>query len=144
MTYIEPIELEHWSPNLEKPGYLKYDGQPTIRKVVDELNRRLFEALEGETLELFKGDRGFSAWNLTEDGRDQEMLWPRARWIACFAVEGGSEAEWVHIEAIAIQEGEMIRQTDRRQLLAVFKVWNGINGALTLAAAATRCFYGNH
>lgn len=38
---MNTIELEHWGPDPEKPGRLKYAGQPTAMEIFEELKQRL-------------------------------------------------------------------------------------------------------
>lgn len=135
---MEAIETAIYIPHPDRPGFLKCEGARGVRDVIEELNQRLYLVLADDTGEEFRGENGFSAWPIYP--REDNPPWPEARWIACFAVEGGSEAHWVHIEATAlVMEGR--GQTDQRQLMGTFKTFGGLERALEIAAISARCFY---
>jgi hypothetical protein len=105
-----PIDLEHPRP---------------IRDVIRDLNARLKSEIEQS------GEDGFG-WPYYLDP-DQQIM-PRAwRWIACYAVKGGSEGYWVHIDLI-------MADGDIRQNIGLTKVWSW-TAALALSNAATRILH---
>ena len=99
-------------------------GRP-FRDLVQDLNARL------KTEIAQSGEDGFG-WAHYLPIVQQVM--PKSRtWIACYAVKGGSEGYWVHIDLI-------LRDDDRRQNVAMSKVWSW-DAALALSNAATRILH---
>ena len=99
-------------------------GRP-FRDLVQDLNARLKAEIAQS------GEDGFS-WVHYLPMAHQVM--PKAwSWIACYAVKGGSEGYWVHIDLI-------LRDDDRRQNIAMSKVWSW-EAAFNLANAATRILH---
>jgi len=95
MDTPKTITLQYWEPNPDKPGYLRHVGNPTYREVY----RELYKALENEGLidEYFSNqyDTGMSP------GKDKsDTPIPNFRWVACWAVVGGSEGHYIHVELV--------------------------------------------
>ncbi len=84
------IELEVWKPNPDKPGYLKLERRRTNGEVFDDLKAALTKA-------GMMPDEYFSCL-------DRGGVIPRYRWITCYAVTGGSEGHYSHIEVIGRPE----------------------------------------
>jgi hypothetical protein len=80
------VETTVWVPNPDKPGYLLPHRRKTIREVCDELRAITGECPEGCT-------EGFSVPSWTK-GDDE---WPQGQTVV-YAVTGGSEGHWVHVE----------------------------------------------
>lgn len=132
------IELQHYKPHPDKPGYLTFDHNTTIRDVYRQCDAALTEAgLIGE-MEYFDIFAGYQR---------AKADWPASRWVACFPVEGGSEGHYVHVEAIGLFDRQQLKkglwhQTDERELLLVGKTFMGLEHAIQIANVLTRAFYG--
>lgn len=128
----EPIEIDVWEPNPEKPGYLRFVRKKTVQEVYDELKARL----EAEKLvpdEYFN----ISSEYRYSDEKPKETPMPTDYWrIISFAVKGGSEGYYIHVGLIlggkkyqdlflgkTLQEGE-----------------DGLNYATQIANVCTRAF----
>lgn len=126
----EPIEIEVWEPNPDKPGYLRFVRMKTLQEVFDELEARL-EAdglLPDEYFsispdyELMKGNQG--------KGYDEIEI-PERYWrVVCFAVKGTSEGYYVHVGVILVG--------GQYQNLFLGKTFQGLDYALKVANACTR------
>jgi len=121
------IQLETWAPDPERPGYLKFESTPSYRDVF----RQLAAALESEELideyfspaiELETGDRDHPH---TDGGRLDAHLPRHIRWVACWAVTGGSEGHYIHVEfLVAAPDGHTQRQCRFSSILAVAsRIW---------------------
>jgi len=101
------IQLETWGPDPERPGYLKFERTPSYRDVF----RQLAAALETEGLidEYFAPaielETGNAEHPHTCGGRLDEHLPRHIRWVACWAVTGGSEGDYIHVEFVVIAPG---------------------------------------
>ena len=107
-------------------GKLPIDLDPgrTFRDVIENLNARLKPEIERS------GEDGFGwAHHLPIEQQVMPQSW---KWIACYAVKGGSEGYWVHID--------LIHRDDQRQNIAMTKVWSW-KTALALCNAATRILH---
>lgn len=84
----------------------------------------VFEELNCQMRELFD-ESGFSntlAWETPN------ALWPlKYRWIAVYAVTGGSEGHYIHIDVIA---------DDKRTMIGLCKTFQGWDHACQIAAIA--------
>lgn len=96
----------------------------TFRDVISDLNTRLQIEIEQS------GEDGFG-WNHYLPAAQQVMP-QRWRWLACYAVKGGSEGYWVHLDLILVD--------DRRINIGMTKVWSWA-AALALSNAATRILH---
>jgi len=122
----EPIDIEVWEPNPEKPGYLRFVRMKTVQEVFDELEARL------KTDKLLP-DEYFTI--SPEYDRCPEMETPKDWWrIACFAVKGVNEGHYVHIG--------IIRAGGEYRDLFLGKTFQGLDYALKVAGACTRYFEG--
>jgi hypothetical protein len=134
MATPTPIQLEHWSPDPEKPGYLKFAGTPTYREVFD----RLRAALDAEELidEYFEP----ATW-LEKDSEDLrnaafEQPMPRVRFVQCYAVTGGSEGHYVHVDFLTEPigaDGFVAGRGRKRVSFALGKTFLGWDHAWTIA-----------
>ena len=97
----------------------------SFRDVILDLNTRLKNEITQS------GEDGFG-WPHYLSPEEQVMP-KRWTWIACYAVKGGSEGYWVHIDLI-------LADRQHRQNLGMTKVWSW-HAALTLANAATRILH---
>jgi hypothetical protein len=68
-------------------------------KTIGEVYRAVYAELKQQR---FLPDEGFHLW----DRKDEDAPFPlNARWIAAYAVTGGSEGHWVHVGAVFQPEG---------------------------------------
>ena len=68
-------------------------------KTIGEVYRAVHAELKRQR---YLPDEGFSLW----DRRDKDAPFPlNARWVAAYAVTGGSEGHWVHVGAVFQPEG---------------------------------------
>lgn len=73
----------------------------------------------------------FSSFRYNERG--SAGFSPHYHWIACFAVEGGSEGHYIHVEEI---DGD-----GHRHLVILGKTFLGLDVALEIANKLTKIFY---
>lgn len=107
-----------------------WDDQPrSYADVIRELNVRLKDLIAdiGE-------DFSCAAW-----GKEKEAMPKSWRWISCYAVRGGSEGYYVHVDLIFSPEGS--EQDGRRQMIGLCKCWSW-DDAFRMANAATRVLHG--
>ncbi|MEA1050511.1 hypothetical protein U5801_11915 [Lamprobacter modestohalophilus] len=127
------IDLELYKPHPEKPGYLAFDRCATVEEVKAQCDEALNKAGLLEELDYF------SIASLDARG---DKPWPRARWVACFPVVGGSEGHYIHVEAIALMGDPGQTQTGERQLVLIGKTFLGLEHALAVSGTLTRAFHG--
>ena len=60
-------------------------------------------------------------------------IFPKYRWVGCFAIEGGNEGHYIHVETIDVE--------GIRALLYVGKTFEGLDHALKLSNMLTKAFY---
>ncbi|PLS19067.1 hypothetical protein CVD28_01285 [Bacillus sp. M6-12] len=123
MGKFKQIETEIWVANLEKPGYLKMERKKTVQEVFDELVTVLKEQEVYGEMDYFQ----------ISVGNDKKGDFPVFRWIACFAVEGGSEGHYIHIEVIT--------PTGETETIFLGKTFLGIEHALKVSNICTQSFY---
>lgn len=123
---MKQIEIEIYRPHPEKPGYLKLERNKTIVEVYDELVPILKEQGVYDELDYFTIS---GSWQ-------DEREFPNYRWIACFAVEGGNEGHYIHVEAISNADGEF-----QREIVFLGKTFCGLDYALKVANVCTKSFY---
>lgn len=101
----------------------------TVQDVLTDLNAAL--AAQG----LEPDEYGFSDITRLVSHDRKSAPWPaRYRWIAVFAVTGGSEGYYVHIDAIVSHDGG---RREERTPLGLAKTFSGMEHALKIASAAT-------
>jgi hypothetical protein len=96
----QPIEVEVWEPNPDKPGYLRFVRMKSVQEVYDELKARL------KADDLLPDDY----FQISSDFRYSDEYWgkklneipmPQHYWrIIAFAVKGASEGHYIHIGVI--------------------------------------------
>ena len=148
----EPIEVDIWTPITEEEdpekagqGLLKFRGTRPIRPIIEELNARL------KADDLATDEYGFTpsaevkyctCENNVASGRAHDHAWPSpfadaegwaARWIACYAVTGGSEGWYIHIDVIQQNRGDVPNRAIR---IALAKHFGGMAEAYAIAARA--------
>ena len=117
--YIPPIEIVIWEPVPDKPGYVRKAGMRTIGEIFKELSQRLKEN------NLWPDEY----FQVTTDW-DYDIPFPEFHWISCFAVTGGSEGHYIHIEII---------NDDRRKLIYLGKtLFQGMDFAYDVARACAK------
>ena len=114
----ETIDPEVWicDPEPSREGFLKRTRRKSIGEVYDQVLAITGQEPEG-------ADEGLSLF----PGVDRDQPWPEGR-IACFAVTGSNEGDYVHVE--------VIRNSDRvrhAELLFLGKTFSGPDSAWTLA-----------
>lgn len=82
------IETQVWTPDPDRPGYLKHTSTRTVREVADQIR-----AIVGESPE------GCNEYFSARFGPDPDRLWPEGRTIA-YPVTGGSEGWYIHVDVI--------------------------------------------
>lgn len=86
MSVPVTVQTQVWTPNPERPGYLRLERTRTVREVYDDLR-----AIVGEY--PYGGEEYFSVSPITAG----LLPWPEGR-IVVFAVNGSSEGDYVHVE----------------------------------------------
>ncbi len=119
MTTPVPTCTDHPIP--DKPGYVTERARP-VAEVIGELNAQLAPLFdEGRFSDV-------TAW--TKAPSDPAPMWPlRWAWIACYAVTGGSEGHYIHIDVIT-------RETRVAVAMGLCKTFQGYAHACAIAAAA--------
>ena len=94
---MKTIDLELWEPDPEKPGIMKYVGQPVAKEVFEELRSRLEAA-------GMMPDEYFLLNLLWEDGR----IIPKGAFLFCSTDYGESEGIYVDVYLKWFQEGHPV------------------------------------
>ena len=117
-----PIALCIDEPIPEKPGYVR-ELPRRVSEILGELNARL----DAEGMRPEEYGFGLSASREIENGGE----WPlHYAWVACYAVTGGSEGHYIHIDVIT--------RDDTRRLITLGKTFEGMDRALAIANACAR------
>lgn len=99
-----------------------------------ETNEKTIAQVFDELVDILKKDGIYKDIEyfvyINKEGKE---LFPRFRWVACYAVEGGNEGHYVHVDVIDIE--------GKRDLLYVGKTFDGIEHALKLSNVLTKAFY---
>jgi hypothetical protein len=136
---IEPIDIEVWVPNPDKPGYLQLGRTKTIYEVEAELKARLKADGYWEYLDYF------DICAALNEKETKAQTWPKHRWIACYVVTGGSEGYYVHVDIVYGGQDVIIDQYGKnkdvwcRRLIFLGKLLSDHNMAWEIAKAC-----GNH
>lgn len=118
---IKVIETDIWEADPEKKGYLRLVRLRTIEEVYREVVQFLKEQFLHDRLEHF------SIIN------DEVKEFPKWRWVACYAVTGGSEGHYIHVDAIT-NDGKTVQ-------IFLGKTFLGMNFALEVSNALTKVFW---
>jgi hypothetical protein len=112
--------------DVDEEGYIKNERGRPVKDIIAELNEAMSK-LEWPAEEPFGGKHeGFGYW---WDSTIDRPMWPHQwNWIACFAVTGGSEGHYVHIE--------VIHHGGQRQLVSTHKTFGGRARAQLIASRA--------
>ncbi|MHB1134265.1 MAG: hypothetical protein ACYC4L_17995 [Chloroflexota bacterium] len=96
----EPIELFVYVPDPEQPGYSKLSHTKTIGEVLGILNARI------RASDFPVDEYGFDPWQCNANILNER--WPEQyAWVACYAVTGGSEGHYIHVDLLHVgKEGE--------------------------------------
>lgn len=120
-TPIKVIETDVWEADPEKKGYLKFVRLKSIDEVYKEATQFLKEQFLYDRLDYF---------NKTNDKIKE---FPKWRWIACYAVVGGSEGHYIHVDALTT-EGKNVQ-------IFLGKTFSGMDFALEVSNALTKVFW---
>lgn len=98
----EPVVCVLDEPVPDKPGYIRQAAGRTLGEIHHDVTESLGEMVD----EYFSGPRD---WRSEELGPSDQ--WPEnVRWVACYAVTGGSEGWYIHIDLI--RELDLPPETD--------------------------------
>jgi len=120
---ISVIETDIYVSNLENLGFLKKERDKTIEEVYLETVNFLKEQGLFDELDYFT----------IENALKTETPFPRWRWIACYAVVGGNEGHYIHVDAIT-SEGKHI-------MIFTGKTFSGMDFALKVSNLLTKAFW---
>ena len=124
---IVVIETEIYEPNPEKPGWLREVRKKTLGEVYNETCQFLKERDIWDNLDYFHLDRDYS------DKEYSKKPFPAWKWIACYAVVGGSEGHYIHVDIITTN-GE-------QKPLFLGKTFLGMEYALHVSNMLTKVFW---
>ncbi|MCA1064735.1 hypothetical protein QTG56_24300 (plasmid) [Rossellomorea sp. AcN35-11] len=119
---MKQIETEVWVPNPENSPFMMTERVKTYKEVYQELSEVLKKEGVYDELDYFS--------NMMR--REDSEFSTTYRWIACFAVEGGNEGHYIHIETIS--EGG-------NELIYLGKTFMGLEHALKVSNICTQAFY---
>lgn len=125
-----PIEIEKYEPHPEKKGYLIYTGNISIKEVYKQLKERL----EKDGL---LPDEYFSI-SCSYDYKEDAPFPDNYRWIACYAVTGGSEGHYIHVDILAPLELSPIKTIRESKLIYLGKTFQGFDFAARVAVACAK------
>lgn len=116
-------------------SYRHPDGAETIDttdKTIEAVEKDLQRILKGMDLLGGESEPHYSNWRDRADPWGKTRLFPQSyRWISCYAVTGGSEGHWVHVDVI----GGSDEDPDRRELIFLAKTFMGWEHACKIAQA---------
>lgn len=115
---MEPIEIEVYEPVPERPGCLRHVRNRTVGEVWADLGKRL--KMDGLFPEEYMGVVPVLS------GSEE---FPQCRWIACYAVTGGSEGHCIHV--YAVKDGKY-------PPVLLGKTFQGMEFAASVATACAR------
>ena len=101
---MQPFEVEVYKPDPERPGYLKKERTRTYRELFQYCERVLKKAGVLELLEYFDLTADIRRRHTMSDNGADSPLPERIKWIAVFAVTGGSEGYYIHVELITTND----------------------------------------
>jgi hypothetical protein len=111
---VKPFETSIYEKDPEKPGYLRFLRMATYQELFDYCDKVLRSSGIHDELEYFDLMQHKSA----------DLPLPRhLKWLAVFAVTGGSEGHYVHVEII--YQGEDIRKGYERECVLLAKDLGG-------------------
>lgn len=113
------VDTTVWVEDPERPGRLKFTRRKTVDEVYDEILALAGRTEDGSTV-VDGADDHFGIYPNVARGR----AWPEGR-IVVYAVTGGSEGHWVHVE-VQTSDG-------RPELLLLGKGFAGADAAWALA-----------
>ena len=105
-------------------GYLHHERTKTLQEVCDHLNSEL------KKQDLDPDEYGMDI--LLGYSRKGELI-PPHDWIVCYAVTGGSEGHYIHVDAVSRQPG--LGQPGKRYALFLGKSFQGMEFAYRVAKA---------
>jgi hypothetical protein len=139
--HVEGLAAPAADQEIEMTTYARYalshDGAelPTTSLDTDRLTiRELYTALRPE---LEKLDDGFEYFSISTtlqytQGNRQHQPIGRYRWIACYAVTGGSEGHYIHVDRI--YEAEPYARQFTHEAIFLAKTFSGYERACQIAA----------
>lgn len=100
---LETLTTQEWQPDPECPGRSKLVRTKTVREVYNELAAYVSAQREGETWTIWMDgiEEGLciSLWQANPD----TTPWPASERVVVFSLRGGSEGDYVHVEALTDQ-----------------------------------------
>ena len=117
---MKPFEIQIDRPDPDKPGYLKFVRMATYGELCDYCEKALKATGALDELEYF---------GLMHDSDANEPLPRRLRFLAVFAVTGGSEGHYIRIETIA-SNGDLHRDHDHKLIILGKDLSNRMDTAL--------------
>lgn len=124
---VTVIETEIYEPNPEKPGFLKEVRKKTFGEVYKEACQFLKERDIWDNLDYFHLSRDYS------DKNYENKPFPTWRWIVCYAVVGGSEGHYIHVDIFKSEGGT--------EQLFLGKTFLGMDYALYVSNMLTKVFW---
>ena len=121
------IETEVYEPIPEKPGFVREVRKRTFGEIYKETRQFLEERDIWDSLDYFHLSRDY------KDDKFEDKLFPNWRWIACYAVVGGSEGHYIHVDII-----DMDGKTTQ---LFLGKTFMGMDYALYVSNMLTKVFW---
>lgn len=134
------IELSIWEPIEEDKD--KPVGTRRLRKTRDRTYQEVYEEIEGRLEALAEGDETRNAsicfeyccpgWHPSWSKNDKPIPTDELRWVACYAVTGGSEGHYIHVDLIVLHDfnGRDLRVVHH---LAMIKTFMGMKHARHIA-----------
>lgn len=124
----EPIELDFCEPHPDKPGYVRYTHSKKLRAVEKEIQQRLRKQGLWDEMDYF---------HVSVLIRDKDEAFPYPyRSIKCYAVTGGSEGYYIHVEA-AYRDPKNPYGDCLHKDLFTGKTFSGMETALKISNALT-------
>lgn len=95
---IQPIDVDVWEKNPDKPGYLRFVRMRTVGEIFDELKARLKQddLLPDEYFNISQPE-----WTECNYKNERDIEIPDGFWrIIAFATPGTSEGHYIHVSLI--------------------------------------------
>jgi len=122
-------EIEFSTYDVDEKGFIKNEKPRNLRDVYHDVSVELQQA-------GLLGDMDYFSMSSSLHCDDPVRLFPlRWKWIACYAVTGGSEGHYVHVDVT--HRGADL-ESEKTETIFIGKTFSGMDNALEIAGALSK------